>query len=153
VNAVLCLVVFASGAAALLFETLWFRQAGLMLGNSVWATSLVTSSFMGGLAIGNAWAGAKGGRLRRPLLTYAGLEAAIGLTGLALVVLLPGLTASLAPVFTPFLLNLAALNGLRFVTAFALLLIPATAMGATLPILAQAFSSREARFGRVLGML
>src|SRR6185503_12263998 len=89
---ILSLVFFASGAAALLFETLWFRQAGLMLGNSVWATSLVTSSFMGGLAIGNGWAGARGWRLRRPLLTYAGLEAAIGVTGLGLVVLLPRLT-------------------------------------------------------------
>ena len=28
-------VFFLSGVAALLFETLWFRQAGLLLGNSV----------------------------------------------------------------------------------------------------------------------
>ena len=48
-------LVFAlSGAAALLFETLWFRQAGLALGNSVWAASLITASFMAGLAAGNA---------------------------------------------------------------------------------------------------
>jgi hypothetical protein len=36
VSLVLSLAMFASGAAALLFETLWFRQAGLVLGNSVW---------------------------------------------------------------------------------------------------------------------
>ena len=70
----LSLVFFASGAAALLFETLWFRQAGLMLGNSVWATTLVTSSFMGGLALGNEWAGRRGERWGRPLRVHAGLE-------------------------------------------------------------------------------
>ena len=150
---ILSLVFFASGAAALLFETLWFRQAGLMLGNSVWATSLVTSSFMGGLAIGNAWAGARGGKWRRPLRAYAGLEAAIGVTGLGLVLLLPRLTALLAPAFTPLLSHLSLLNGLRFGVAFILLLVPATAMGATLPILARSFPSSEPRFGRALGML
>jgi hypothetical protein len=43
-----------SGSAALLFQTLWFRQAGLAFGNSIWASSLVLASFMGGLALGNA---------------------------------------------------------------------------------------------------
>jgi spermidine synthase len=56
VTPALVCVVFVSGAAALIFETLWFRQAGLMFGNSVWATSVVTASFMAGLALGNALA-------------------------------------------------------------------------------------------------
>ena len=58
-------IFFASGASALIFETLWFRQAGLALGNSVWASSLVLAGFMGGLALGNA-AGARAGWPRRP---------------------------------------------------------------------------------------
>ena len=45
-------IFFASGASALIFETLWFRQAGLAFGNSIWASSLVLSGFMGGLALG-----------------------------------------------------------------------------------------------------
>ena len=152
-TALLSLVFFVSGAAALLFETLWFRQAGLMLGNSIWASSLVTSSFMGGLALGNGLAARTGWRWRRPLVAYASLEAAIGVTGVALVVLLPGLTAFLAPVFTPLLDSPTILNAVRFLVAFVLLLIPATAMGATLPILAGALSFAEPRFARVLGML
>ena len=53
---ILYAIFFLSGAAALLFETLWFRQAGLAFGNSVWASSLVLSSFMAGLALGNGLA-------------------------------------------------------------------------------------------------
>lgn len=151
--ALLSFVFFVSGAAALIFETLWFRQAGLMLGNSIWATTLVTSSFMGGLALGNALAARRRVTLRRPLVVYAALEAAIGVTGLALVVLLPGLTHAFSPVFTPLLESPVLLNGVRFVVAFALLLIPAAAMGATLPVLAGALSAGEPRFARVLGTL
>ena len=40
-TALLCVLFFLSGVAALLFETLWFRQAGLAFGNGVWASSLV----------------------------------------------------------------------------------------------------------------
>ena len=47
------LIFFLSGASALIFESLWFRLAGLSLGNSVWSASLVLAAFMGGLALGN----------------------------------------------------------------------------------------------------
>jgi spermidine synthase len=36
------------------FETAWFHRAGLVLGSSVWSTTLVLSSFMGGLTVGAA---------------------------------------------------------------------------------------------------
>jgi len=80
----LSLIFFLSGTAALVFETVWFREAGLMLGNSVWASSLVLASFMGGLALGNGLAARYAGRARRPLRTYALLETVIGGTGLGL---------------------------------------------------------------------
>jgi hypothetical protein len=64
-----CLIFFffLFGAAALLFETLWFRLAGLVFGNGVWAASVVLASFMGGLALGDTLAARHGPRLRRPL--------------------------------------------------------------------------------------
>ena len=74
----------ASGASAILFETLWFRLAGLTLGNSVWANSLVVSSFMGGLALGNALAARYGDSLDRPVRIYAYLELMIGVIGFGL---------------------------------------------------------------------
>ena len=77
---ILYLVFFLAGAAALLFETLWFHQLGLVLGNSVWASSLVLAGFMGGLGLGNGLAGRFGHRVRRRVRLYAGLELAIGAT-------------------------------------------------------------------------
>ncbi len=153
VNALLCLVFFASGCASLLFETLWFRQTGLLLGNSVWASSLVTASFMGGLALGSALAARLGRRVQRPVAAYGCLELSVGGSGLAIVLLLPLLPPLMAPLFPRFVFAPAALNFLRVLVALLLLLVPATAMGATLPILVRALTRSKGRFGTALGQL
>ncbi len=150
---VLCALFFLSGAAALLFETLWFRQAGLAFGNSVWASSLVLSSFMAGLALGNGLMARYGDRIRRPVRLYAYFEAVIAIAGVALVLGLPQLGHWLAPVFRQLLEQPVALNALRLGSAFVLLLLPATAMGATLPVLVKALLARDPNFGSVLGRL
>jgi spermidine synthase len=153
VSLVLSFAIFASGAAALLFETLWFRQAGLVLGNSVWASSLTLAAFMTGLALGNAVIARYGDRVAHPIRLYAGLELAIAVAGTALVWALPSLAGGLAPLWRPLIDQPLLLNGLRLMTSFALLLVPAIAMGATLPLLVKALLSRDPNFGSVLGRL
>jgi len=152
VTTLVSLVFLISGAAALLFETLWFRQAGIALGNTIWATSLVTSSFMGGLAIGNGMAARFARRIHRPLLVFAGLEFIVGISGVGLVLAFPAIAAVLAPVLGE-VADEAALNAMRVAVAFTLLLIPSSAMGATLPLLARALAGTDAGFGPILGRL
>jgi spermidine synthase len=151
-TAALCTIFFCSGAAALLFETLWFRQAGLLLGNTVWTSVLVTASFMAGLAVGNAFAITRAWRLARPLRFYARLEVMIAVTGVALVYGLPSLIPALAPLLSA-LSSGPAIDGFRIVSAFLLLVVPSSAMGATLPVLTRALAAADANFGRVLGRL
>src|SRR5215471_6571435 len=117
-SAVLQALFFLSGASALIFETLWFRQAGLAFGNSVWASSLVLSGFMAGLALGNLVAARAGSRLKNPLRLYALAEASIAIAGVALVYVLPVLGTALAPVFRPLLDHAWVLNPLRLLVAF-----------------------------------
>src|SRR3989475_5937501 len=64
-------ILLLSGIGALIFETLWLRLSGLAFGNSIWAAALILSSFMAGLALGNAIAASskKGGW--RPLPLFA----------------------------------------------------------------------------------
>ncbi len=153
VSAILCGIFFLSGVAALIFETLWFRQAGLTFGNSVWASAVVLSSFMGGMALGNGLAAANARRVRRPIRLYALAEIVIACSGVLLVCLFPKLTGWLAPLFRLFLDRPALLNGLRLTISFALMMIPATAMGITLPLLVKALSANSPTFGAVLGRL
>lgn len=157
-TAALAGALFLSGVAALLFETLWFRLAGLVFGNSVWASSIVLASFMCGLGTGNGWAARRAGRMRRPLMAYALLEAVVGISGLALVVALPALARVVGPLMraTGGAPGLATL--VRLVGAFVLLVVPTTAMGATLPVCVGALwrgsaQPSTARFGSLLGLL
>src|SRR5882762_9092855 len=87
--AILCSVLFLSGIGSLIFETLWLRLSGLTFGNSVWAAALILSSFMAGLALGNALAASSKIRRWRPLHFYAVLEVLVALLGCTIVFGLP----------------------------------------------------------------
>jgi spermidine synthase len=147
------LVCFVSGAAALIFETLWFHLTGLAFGNSVWASSLVTASFMAGLALGGGLAARYAWRLANPLRWYAYLEVTIGLAGTGVVLLLPRLTPTLAPLFRRLIEHAGPLNAVRLALALAIMVVPTTAMGATLPLMVMAATKGQVAFGRALGWL
>lgn len=149
----LYVVFFMSGASALVFETLWFRLAGLSLGKGVWASAIVLSSFMGGLALGNGMAALWGNRIRNPLRVYAVIEILVAITGVSLVVVFPLLTEWLGPLLRPFLERPLVLNGIRVSMSFFLMLIPTTAMGMTLPLVVKALYAESPHFGQVLGTL
>jgi spermidine synthase len=151
--ALLNLAFFSSGAAALLFEALWLRRAGVMLGSSVWASSIVLAAFMTGLAVGNALAVRWAARVARPLRAYALLELGAAVAGTAVVLAMPALTPGLAPLFRALGDAADATNLLRLAVAFALVLLPTTAIGMTLPMLTRALSRDDRDFGSVLGRL
>jgi spermidine synthase len=145
-------VLLLSGAAALVFQTLWFRLAGLALGSGVLASSLVLASFMAGLALGNGLAARLVARVSRPFRLYASLELVIAAAGFAVVALLPVLTRRAAPLFATLIGDHPGLlQPARMAFAFPLLLLPTTAMGATLPALVAAMDPDRAGFGNALG--
>ncbi len=152
-RATLALIFFLSGASALIFESLWFRLAGLSLGNSVWSASLVLAAFMGGLALGNALIARHHDRVREPVRLYAALELAIGISGVAVVLLLPLMPDLLSAVLGSMTGKPVLLNAFRVTVAFVILVIPAIAMGATLPVLVKALSQSYSNFGANLGWL
>jgi spermidine synthase len=144
---------FLSGAAGLIFQIVWFYRCGLVLGTSVGAVTVVLSGFMAGLAAGNAAAVVIGRRTSRPLAVYAALEATVAVTGLAVTFVLPHLASVLMPLVRVAGESPLVLNGTRFLLAFVLLVLPATAMGATLPILVTAMCRMGESFGSGLGRL
>lgn len=144
------LLFFLSGASALLFETLWTYQATLALGSGFWAVTAVLSAFMCGLALGNLLS------LRRSvwtLATYAFLEWIILVTGLAALFILPLLGRLMAPVFGAVAEHPGLVLALRFILAFVALAVPSTAMGMTLPAMAQALGGEQGSFRGILGRL
>ncbi len=152
-TAILSGILFLSGIGALIFETLWLRLSGLAFGNSVWAAALILSSFMAGLALGNAIAASSKIRRWRPLHLYAALEVFVALFGCTIVFGLPALGDLMRPLWQMLWNYQPTLLGLRFIVSFLILLVPTTAMGLTLPVLIEDAVLRKANFGRAIGLL
>lgn len=151
--AILSGILFLSGISALVFETLWLRLSGLAFGNSVWSAALILSSFMAGLALGNALASALKIQRIPPLKLYALLEIGIALFGCTIVFGIPLLGEWLRPIFQMLWGHEALMNVLRFALSFLILLVPTTAMGLTLPILLNDAALKRHEFGRAIGFL
>src|ERR671925_481801 len=76
-------VVFVlSGAAGLIYESIWSRYLGLFVGHSAYAQIIVLTIFLGGMALGAVLAGERSERLRAPLVAYAAVEALAGVLGI-----------------------------------------------------------------------
>ncbi len=147
------LLFFLSGAAGLVYEVCWTRLLILPMGSTVHSLTAVLTAFMGGLALGAFLAGRWIDRGGRPLRVYAALEAGIGIFCFAL----PWIVAAEQPLFRWVYQNLAthllAFHLFKFFACGLVILVPATLMGATLPVLCRYFMDDRHRIGRSLGWL
>jgi len=155
---------FTSGAAGLIYQVAWVRILSLIFGVTVHAVSAVLAGFMAGLALGSFVAGRAARRIKNPLLAYGLVESGIGATGLmtpsafgALRDAYPDINRwieSAGPAFsagTPLGEMLPGL--LRLLLAFAILLVPTSLMGATLPIMLKSSLIRGSSLGGSVSVL
>ena len=77
-RALILIAFFVSGACALVYEVIWTRMLGLVMGNTVYAVSTTLAAFMAGLALGSYVFGKVADRLERPGRFYGVLEILIG---------------------------------------------------------------------------
>jgi spermidine synthase len=142
-----------SGAAGLVHEVVWSRLLRLVMGNTIFSVTTVLCAFMGGLALGSY----RGGRLidgrRNPLRLFAVLEATIGIY----CAMLPWLISAAAPIFRVLCqdtrVGFHTMSLARFALCGLLLLVPASAMGATLPVLSGFFVRLSNRVGWSVAMI
>ena len=145
---------FVSGATGLIYEVVWTRLLTLVMGNTHYSIATVLTAFMGGLALGS-YAGGRmiDRRFLSPLIAYAFLELGIGLYCLVI----PGLIDLAFPLFKWVYLNwgdsYTQASLIRFLICVAILIVPATLMGATLPVLSKFVSRDEAHIGKDVGTL
>jgi spermidine synthase len=139
-------MILLSGAAALIYQTLWVKQLALIVGVDVYAITTAVSAFFAGLAIGGALLGRRADRSVRPLQLFATLEVGTGLLGFATTIVL----ANAAPYFVP--LESTA-RPLAWALLFVVIGLPALLMGGTLPALVRAVAPSEKTIGRASGNL
>ena len=146
-------ILLFTGAAGLIYEVAWQRYLGVLVGVDHAATAATLAVFLAGLSLGYAICGGLSARSSRPLATYAWLEVAIAVWGLAFPWTFAA-TERLARTwsFSPPLGLIAASLG----AAVPLILVPALLMGATVPFMtrgiALSLSGLTATHARVYGL-
>lgn len=136
-RSLLLLASFLSGVAALVYQLLWIRELSLIAGSTQAAISIVLSVFFLGLAIGSFLASRIAGRWRRPLVIYMVAELVIAIWALLFYPLLGAMDGVYESMYQSLPPGSALIHIIRLCCSAALLLVPSTCMGITIPILAQ----------------
>lgn len=146
-----------SGATGLIDQLCFSKYLSYVVGSTAYAVSAVLSAFMTGLALGAFLGGRFSRRVERPLVAYGVLELVVAVT----VALSPAAFGALAPLYAAVARmapgSLVVLSAVRWLAALLIVVVPTTAMGATLPLLsrllpaagldAHASALRERRLG------
>jgi spermidine synthase len=157
--ALLTVVFILSGAAGLMYESIWSRYLGLFVGHSAYAQVIVLVIYLGGMSAGAALAAKYSERIKEPLVGYAIVEVVVGIFGIFFHEIFSGATAF---AYTSLFPSIAGGGLLLLVvkwTFAALLILPqAVLLGTTFPLMTAGFlrvvsPDGRTNSGRVLGLL
>ncbi|HEY3235597.1 MAG TPA: fused MFS/spermidine synthase, partial [Polyangiaceae bacterium] len=134
---VLLLLFTVSGATGLIDQVCFSKYFGYIVGSTAYAVSAVLAAFMTGLALGAHFGGRYSSRVERPLVAYGAAELAVA----GAIAVSPGAFFLLTPLYVALARiapnSLTTLSVVRWLLALLVVVVPTTAMGATLPLLSR----------------
>jgi spermidine synthase len=159
-TALYALLFVLSGAAGLIYESIWSRYLGLIVGHSAYAQVIVLVIFLGGMSAGAALVARRADRLREPLVWYAGVELVVGALGFAFHGIFTVASALAYDTLFPALAGGVGLLVAKWTLAALLILPQSVLLGATFPLMTAGVlrritdtTERMKTSGRVLGLL
>ncbi|MBV9879430.1 MAG: fused MFS/spermidine synthase [Gemmatirosa sp.] len=149
----LLLLFTVSGAAGLVYESIWSRYLGLFVGHSAYAQIIVLVIFLGGMSLGAHVVGGRSTRLRDPLRWYGVVELGTGVLGALFHPVFATVTdAAYATLFPA--LPVGGVVAAKWAIAALLILPQSVLLGATFPLMSAAAVRRAPEApGRVLSFL
>jgi spermidine synthase len=143
-----------SGAAGLIYESIWTRYLGLFVGHGAYAQIIVLVIFLGGMSLGAALISRRSERLTQPLYGYVAVEFAAGCVGLFFHDIFQSVTNWAYAGIYPALAGSKALVLAKWAIAGSLILPQSILLGMTFPLItAGVLRLSNRRPGRVLSML
>lgn len=154
----LTFVFVLSGAAGLIYESIWSRYLGLFVGHSAYAQVIVLVIYLGGMSAGAAIAARYSERIKEPLVTYAAVEIAVGFIGLFFHVLFRAVSDVAYSSIFPALAGGGVLVIVKWTIAGLLILPQSVLLGTTFPLMSAGLLRRVSSnggtdTGRVLSVL
>ena len=152
--ALLVVVFVLSGAAGLIYESIWSRYLGLFVGHSAYAQIIVLAIFLGGMSMGALLIGRRSEGMREPLIGYAIVELVVGVIGLGFHGIFQAVTDfAYASLLAP-LAGSAGLIVVKWSIAALLILPQSVLLGMTFPLMtAGALRRVSGRPGHTLALL
>jgi spermidine synthase len=144
-----------SGLASFAYEIFWTRSLIFMLGNTTYAFTLMLTSFLLGIAIGGYGIRFLSDIIKTPLRLFAMVEFLIGISSAVALPVLFFLVKSetIHSLMVRFSGNLELLSVSNFVIALSVMLLPATLIGATLPLMGMILISDLRNTGTTVGKI
>lgn len=142
-----------SGFVAMLYEVAWTRLLGLTMGSTSGAFAIMLITFILGIAIGS-WLIGRIRNIRNSLNWFAWMEIGIGASIIVMMFLysrLPYWFIWLANTVNREESNYAFFQSLEGLFCFAVMIIPTTILGMTLPLVSRISTAELARTGRSVG--
>jgi spermidine synthase len=143
-----------SGFIALSYEVIWSRVLALIIGSSVYAFSIMLTTFLVGLAVGASLASRLVDRIRRPMLAFALIEIGIGVTSFAGAYLFNDLPYVFVQLYRWVGSNsFGVILFARFLIASLVMILPTLLLGALFPLVVKTVSAGgdRQRSGRTVG--
>ncbi|MGP0629488.1 fused MFS/spermidine synthase [Nitrospina sp. 32_T5] len=140
-----------SGVAALIYQVAWNRIFSLLLGSSVYAFSLILTTFILGLALGTVVFARLVNRFRDLKVTFGALQVAIGFSALVALPFFGDVPLFNRWVYLNWNLNFATVQWANFLIIFAIIFIPTFCMGAQFPVVVRMVAQRLETLGRNVG--
>jgi len=151
--AILCAIFFVSGFCGLIYESIWSHYLKLLLGHAAYAQAVVLVVFVGGLALGAWITGLAAHRIRRPIVWYAAVEAAVAMLAFGFQQVFEQASSWASASFLPAMCGDTGACGAAWALAAALILPASILLGATFPLMTTGVMRLGARPGRGLSLL
>ena len=139
--------------AALVYEVVWIRPLSLVFGNTTYAISTIIAAFIFGLAIGSWAAGKYSDKIKNPFRYFAFAQIGIGIYGIILLPIFGALPEMYLDVYNATYPNQYFFTFLQIIFSMALILVPTSLMGATLPLMLKTYSQNFSSIGKDVGKL
>jgi spermidine synthase len=150
VHKIAALIAFAvSGFVALSYEVIWSRVLALIIGSSVYAFSIMLTTFLIGLAVGASIASRFVDRIRNPMLAFAAIELCVGATCLIGAYLFNDLPYVFVQIYR--WIDSASWSVLlvaRFLISSLVMIVPTLLLGSLFPLVVRIVSSGDGETNR-----
>ena len=151
-NTIFILLAFGfSGWCALTYQVAWNRILSLLLGSSIYAFSLILTTFILGLALGTVVFSRRVNKFKNPLVVFGLLQVGIGVSALVMIPLFENIPFINRWIYQNWSMEFTSIQGSIFLVIFCFLFVPTFFMGAQFPIVIRLVVQKLDTLGHSIG--